>query len=388
MARVRRCLLLLAPAGRHDKMFGRERLQAVSMDDRGAASLALRVGVVLPADRMHALCLVFRTCRTASFLMGGWVTCCAGSAEVVVDAGRVRLRSPGFTCEPAAVLGIAPACNVPLEPGAGIKLRDLPTGRGFHWQKCAHFTLPVALEFRVHGDGLLAVNELSLEQYLAGVITAEMSGACPLEFLKSQVLAARAWVLAHTEAKHPGLPIDRCSDDCCQRYQGTTFLTPTAIQAVMATRGQVLLHAGGGIIDANYSKSCGGIIEAPEFVWGVNKPGQHCAVDAPAGSQVSRFLPVTDENLAEYLTGPWLRQADCFCGPNVVPEDQLSRYLGGVDEGGHYFRWSLSYARADLERVLAEKFFGGLERARARRPNRGSARSWTCGPRGAAIPGG
>ena len=40
-----------------------------------------------------------------------------------------------------------------------------------------------------------------------------MSGDCPMEFLKSQTVVARAWVLAHTEKKHTAYPVDRCNDD-------------------------------------------------------------------------------------------------------------------------------------------------------------------------------
>ena len=288
-----------------------------------------------------------------------------GPVEVVCDGGRVRLRSAAFTSEAAEVLTIAPLGDVSLEPGGGITAHGLVAGRGFHWQKRVDFSFVGAMEFRVCEGYLLAVNELPLESYLAGVITAEMSGACPLEFLKSQILVARAWVLAHSEDKHPGLPIDRCNDDCCQRYQGTTFLTPSAVRAVADTRGQVVFHASGGIIDANYSKSCGGIIEAPEHVWGVSKAGQRAGVDAPAGSAVARFLPVTEVNIGEYLGGAWLRQADCFCSPNVVPEDQLPRYLGSVDEGGSYFRWNVEYTREELERVLRAKYFSRLDPASA-----------------------
>jgi stage II sporulation protein D len=161
----------------------------------------------------------------------------------------------------------------------------------------------------------------------------------------------------HTEEKHPGLPIDRCNDDCCQRYQGTSFLTERALEAVGSTRGQAIFDSRGGILDANYSKSCGGIIEAPEFLWGNPKPGQRAAIDAPAGSATGRFLPVTEENLSDYLQGSWLQSCDVFCSPSVVPEHDLPRYLGGVDEGGHYFRWQIRYQREDLERLLREKVF-------------------------------
>jgi stage II sporulation protein D len=188
-------------------------------------------------------------------------------------------------------------------------------------------------------------------------VAGEMSGESPVEFLKSQCVVARSWVLAHTEKKHTELPVDRCNDDCCQRYHGTTDLTDTVLGAVRDTRGLVLLDAEGRLIDANYSKSCGGISESPENVWSVSKSGQRAAVDAPAGSEAFRFFPVGQEHLDEYLTGAWLENTDVFCSPNVVPEKELPRYLSKVDEGGGHFRWRVSYRRAELEDILRHKFF-------------------------------
>lgn len=324
----------------------------------------VRVGVVLPSDQMGCTHLVVPDSAYGLQLDGRMGdTIPPGPVEVVAAGARLRVRHGSTTSTAASVVRMSPAHERPLERGGGIQVREVVAGRGFHWQKRADFTYGGALEFRVHDGHLLVVNELPLETYLAGVVTAEMSGACPLEFMKSQILVARAWVLAHTEEKHPGLPIDRCNDDCCQRYQGTTFLTPTAITAIERTRGQVAFHAGGRIIDANYSKSCGGIIEAPEFLWGVSKAGQRAAVDAPRGSAAARFLPVTEDKINEYLNGRWLGTSDCFCSPNIVPEDELPRYLGGVDEGGEYFRWHMSYGREELEHVLSEKYFS--QRARA-----------------------
>ncbi|MEP0841717.1 MAG: SpoIID/LytB domain-containing protein [Phycisphaerae bacterium] len=338
----------------------------------------VRVGVVLPADRMHAIRMVLPAAPCRILLDGREVgATVAGEAEVRADEAGVILEGAKGRIGPGTVLALEPARHRRLRHGEGVELRGLITGRGFHWQKRVALTLPGALEFHPADEGLLVVNVLPLEDYLACVLTSEMSGACPLEFLKSQVLVARSWVLVHSEDKHPGLPIDRCNDDCCQRYQGTSFLTDSAVLAVAGTRGRVICHSGGGILDANYSKSCGGVIEAPEFLWGAPKPGQRAAVDAPPAAPEHRFLPVTEANLAEYLAGDWIRRSEVYCSPSVVPEETLPRYLGGVDEGGAYFRWKLRHRREDLERLLRKKVLARrphgqapLERLTALRPLR------------------
>lgn len=318
----------------------------------------IRVGIVLPADGMKRLRIDVPA--TAHRLMAGAVAAgeLAGTAaEVMAEGGRVRITWAGLTVGPVDVLKLVPPTPPTGAPAAGVVVHDVLTGRGFHWQKRISPAHEGVLEFRAYDDFLLVVNEVGLEEYLPGVITAEMSGECPLEFLKSQCLVARSWVLAHSENKHPEWPIDRCNDDCCQRYQGSMGLTPRAVEAVRATRGEVVLDRTGAIIDTNYSKSCGGIIEAPENVWFVHKPGQRSALDAPPDSPAQRFFPVTHDNLDEFLTGSWLASADVYCSPNVVPDAELPRYLGSVDEGGGHFRWTVRYTREELERILRQKVF-------------------------------
>ena len=321
----------------------------------------IRVGIVLPQDGMNSLRLILPEepyeiqCESLPEISGQHVT--TGAAEIFVQNGSVLLKTESGDFGPAEIISLMPTSAVELAPGKGITVRGVITGRGFHWEKRTRFTIPGALEFQAVDDHLLVVNVLPLEDYLACVLTSEMSGDCPLEFLKSQAIVARSWVLASTENKHSDLPIERCNDDCCQRYQGTTFLAPSAIEAIRQCQGQIIVDDTGEIIDANYSKSCGGIIEAPEYVWSVYKQGQRAAIDAPSDSAVQRFMPVTDANLHEYLTGSWLNETDIFCSPNVVSNAQVQHYLGAVDIGGGYFRWSVSYQREDLERILREKFF-------------------------------
>ena len=249
------------------------------------------------------------------------------------------------------------------EPGSGILVRDVIAGRGFHWQKELDQTLAGAIELLPAQRGIVLVNELPLEDYLAGVITAEMSGACPADLLKAQCIVARSWLLAMTEPKHESEPFDRCNDDCCQRYQGTGDLSHTAIAAARDTRGVALLDPTGSVLDANYAKSCGGISETPRTVWGVDKPGLSAIVDAPPDADERRFFPITDQNLDEYLNGEWLETTRIYCSPNVVPTDAIARYLGRVDEADDYFRWTVRYQRSTLETLLREKLADARELA-------------------------
>lgn len=317
----------------------------------------IRVGIVLPADGMRETQLVipdhfyriWLDDRQGPLIQSTQLTATLKNKQIVLQNGKLSMNA-------ANAISLIPENELPIETQSGIKVHNVISGRGFHWQKKISPYFVGTLEFRVHDGSLLLVNHVPIETYLAGVVTSEMSGACPAEFLKSQIIVARSWVLARSMDKHPNLPIDYCNDDDCQRYQGTTNLTKNAIEAVNTTRGQVLVDTDRNIIDANYAKSCGGISETPENVWFVSKAGLSAIVDAPADSKAKQFLPINDANLDEYLTGDWLKSTDIFCSPKVVSPKQYLRYLGKVDEPEHYFRWEMHYTRQKLEHILHDKF--------------------------------
>jgi len=331
-------------------------LDTWSLDARQEPTV--RVGIVLPADGMQEAQLDTPDAHYRVWLddmQGPLVQSTRLSA--VADGENILLHSDAMTMGPAHVIRMIPAYDLPIEPASGIQIHDVLTGRGFHWQKRINPFFAGMLEFRVHDGALLVVNHVPIETYLAGVVTSEMNGDCPVEFLRSQTIVARSWVLAMSMDKHPDLPIDYCNDDDCQRYQGTTNLTPQTFDTINTTRGQVLIDTDRNIIDANYAKSCGGISETPENVWFVSKIGLSAILDAPENSTAKRFFPITDDNLDEYLIGDWLNNTDIFCSPQVVSPEQYSRYLGKVDEAESYFRWQMRYTRQELEHILRDKYF-------------------------------
>lgn len=308
----------------------------------------VRVGVILAEDAQTAI--TFGPTDVEYTVHAG------GAAVATLAPGQratVRLGGNAGTLETADKQQSV-SWPVRIEPAAAtekigvLHVEDIVAGRGFHWQKRQPQELAGSCEIFSAGGSLVLVNELPLEEYLAGVITAEMNAACPVELLKAQCVVARAWLLAMTETKHADDPFDRCNDDCCQRYQGCGDLSEAAQRAVVETRGEALLTDTGVVLDANYAKSCGGISEEPQAVWGIDKPGLTAVVDAPPDAPEHRFFPVTDDNLRDYLTGDWVSQARAFCSLNAVSLDDIGRYLGRVDETDDYFRWRVTQSAADL----------------------------------------
>jgi len=325
----------------------------------------VRIGVVLDEDRADALHLTLSTNSHRLIADGGHELPLGRSAiEFGHAAEGVVVRADDGRPHTSSCWRLVPAGRQPVEKGGGITVRDVIAGRGFHWQKRVDQTFVGSLEIAPSSGGLVVVNEVGLEAYLAGVITSEASGSCPTAFLEAQCVVARSWMLALFEDKHPGQPFDRCNDDCCQRYHGTNDLSDAAVRAVTTTRGRVLVDGDGNMVDANYSKCCGGVSEDPVFVWGETKSGISVVVDAPVDSAARRFLPVTDLARTEYLTGSWISDTDVYCSPNAVSAEDLSRYLGRVDDVGQYFRWTHGVDRAELESRFRSRLDGAEQLTR------------------------
>ncbi len=336
------------------------------MSESNPATHRVRVGVVLPEDRATRICCDLPGAGY-SITATGHETCINAHrpTQLVahIDGPTIAVQSNGALVGRSDTWSIAPAVE---RERTGLLCRDCVAGRGFHWSTQIDVVLPGTVELSVTDGHFLVVNELDIETYLEGVITAEMSGDAPIEFLKAQCVVARSWMTAATEHKHAALGIDFCNDDCCQRFQGVGVVTPSARRAVDETAGLVLVHESGVVVDANYAKSCGGIVEAPANIWTINKPGQRSLVDAPDASPMRRFDPVRNENIGEYARGSWLSACDAYCSPQVVPESDLPRYLGRVDDGGGHFRWQVTYEASAFEDILRRKLFmpsaGGFRR--------------------------
>lgn len=115
------------------------------------------------------------------------------------------------------------------------------------------------------GNGVIAINHVDLEQYLASVVGAEMIASWPQEALKAQAVAARSYAL-HERSKSRSPLFDLGDTQGHQVYKGITSETNTTQAAVAATSGQVMTY-NGSIILAAFHSSSGGHTENVEDVW-------------------------------------------------------------------------------------------------------------------------
>ncbi len=120
---------------------------------------------------------------------------------------------------------------------------------------------------RLTGDDLTVVNLVPIEDYVACVVTREMSTSWPIEALKAGACAARTF--AKKETKHQDLGFDVCGGTCCQVYAGL-YLTgdmQPAIRAADETAGECIYYEE-SLIQALYYSSNGGAAEAAAYAWG------------------------------------------------------------------------------------------------------------------------
>jgi len=121
------------------------------------------------------------------------------------------------------------------------------------------------MEFRVESGSLVAINELNIEDYLRGVVPAEMPSSWPAEALKAQAVVARNYALQRVEATS-GASYNLTNDQSSQVYLGYDKEVPVTDQAVEDTRGVVMLNRG-KLISAFFHSSSGGYTENSEDVW-------------------------------------------------------------------------------------------------------------------------
>ena len=214
-------------------------------------------------------------------------------------------------------------------------------------------------------DGTIV--DLTMDQYLWGVVAAEMPASFEEEALKAQACAARTYTVIRQNAasgKHP--EADICGDStCCQAYVeraaaelrwGLNAETYAAKidQAVAGTDGLGILYQGQPIQALFFSSAPGKTVDAVE-VWG-NSVAYLKSVDSPEGEEVPNYRSqvvlsaqrVKEMTLAAYpgadLSGEpaaWFGPARCNEGGTVS-----SILLGGVTLTGGQVRTLFSLRSA------------------------------------------
>ncbi|KZR69293.1 Amidase enhancer precursor [Prochlorococcus marinus str. MIT 1313] len=143
------------------------------------------------------------------------------------------------------------------------------------------------------GNGWIAVNQLSLEDYVASVVGAEMPSLWNMEALKAQAVAARSYALAHI-ARPANKDFHLGDTTRWQVYQGISSQTSRSTQATQATKGIVLRYKG-GIVESLYASTADISLQAHGHLGA--SMSQHGA------QKLARSGLKFNEILARYYTG-------------------------------------------------------------------------------------
>ena len=295
--------------------------------------------------------------------------------------------------------------------GREFTLHNVTIGVNFHWQRHEDQTFVGDLRIITGHDnvlsekaGLIAVNELDVEDYLTSVISSEMSATSSLELLKAHAVISRSWLLhpivvenrkskvesrkshVYDRSEQGGdkkveslishrlsdrlirwyerdahALFDVCADDHCQRYQGITRQTSANVQrAIDATRGEVLVSTDNGeVCDARFYKCCGGVTELFENCWA----DEHYSYLVPVrdcGAKANGGFDLTQEQQARrfILTSP-----PAYC--NTHNARILSQVLNNYDqETPDFYRWTVEYTQKELGDIVRDRSgidFGDIE---------------------------
>ena len=115
-------------------------------------------------------------------------------------------------------------------------------------------------------DGLLFVNLVDINNYLAGVVESEGGPGRELEYYKVQALMSRTYALKYKE-RHIKEGFDLCDRVHCQAYHHMLKYTPSIDSAVQQTKGIVMMDEKGELLDSYFHANCGGQTSEPEIVW-------------------------------------------------------------------------------------------------------------------------
>ncbi|MBC7541124.1 MAG: SpoIID/LytB domain-containing protein, partial [Candidatus Sericytochromatia bacterium] len=117
---------------------------------------------------------------------------------------------------------------------------------------------------------LTVVNDVGLEDYLKGVLPAEMVTGWPTHALQAQAVAARTYAAANM-GRRAALGFDLYPTVSDQVYKGQDSECVDTSAAVDSTRGEAMTYQG-SLINALFFSSSGGATDDAKAVWDIDLP--------------------------------------------------------------------------------------------------------------------
>ena len=215
-----------------------------------------------------------------------------------------------------------------------IIVKNMLVGHGTTWisREDKEYRGEMEFIYSPKAGGIYLVNHVNMEEYLYGVVAAEMPSRFPIEALKAQAVIARTYA-EKSMGKHKTWGYDVCDTQNCQVYGGVKSERERTNSAVEATQG-LILEYNNRPIEAVFSSNCGGATQSSkEAGW----------FDTPYLKPVSDYINLEPENIEPYNFSLLLQ----------YPQDAYSRYFNNVSKSN--FRWVRYVEEPILRQVVARK---------------------------------
>lgn len=202
------------------------------------------------------------------------------------------------------------------------------------------------MEFLKTEEGIVAINEVLLEEYLYSVVPSEMPSSYPPEALRAQAICARTY--AYGGMLHAGYPQYGAHVDDSTSYQvyNNIMEDENSTTAVKESYGQLLFTDAGKLAGTYYySTSCGAGTDAN--VWKTE--------EAPTLTYL-RPRALNKSAMANILSGGETEEDRSF-GDSLREEENFDNFIRSVneedferDEG--WYRWTYESESVDKARLL------------------------------------
>ena len=149
--------------------------------------------------------------------------------------------------------------------------------------------------------------QMSLREYLVGVVLAEMPASFESEALKAQAVVARTYTMKRMEGGKHGQAAVCMDSGCCQGWRsGEDYLADGGkssavekVRSAVADTDGLVLRYDGKLIDATYFSCSGGTTEDAVAVWGQDVPYLK-SVESPGEEDAPRFTDRVSFSATEF----------------------------------------------------------------------------------------
>jgi len=262
---------------------------------------------------------------------------CWVAREIVAGpAGTVRLTTTSGGKPDSAVEYVLDA---PVELDCSVPVTVRSVNFGFWSDKIQEAAFSGTLEIGVDPLGMLElVEQTTVEEYLRGVVPAEMPSSWPAAALEAQAVCARSETFSRLGVRHMGDDFDLCATEHCQAYRGASWHTAATDAAVQRTAGSVLAN-GSRLLEAVYSHNCGGHTEDNDVVW-ASPPDMALRGVPDAGPRALDGMSLKNESdLRKWLSNG----TPAFCS-HLEPDEMKN------------FRWNVKLSARKVDDLVAASY--------------------------------